>query len=336
MSVNSLAQRQLVSLIATVKNEAESIAVLLDSMLAQTRRPDEIVINDNGSSDTTVAIVERYIAAGHPIRLVQGGFNIPSGRNNAIRHAHGPLIASCDAGLTLPPDWLATIIAPLEQSTADVVGGFYQPAPRSVWELALGATNYPDAHEIDPATFLPAGQSVAFTKAAWASAGGYPEWADTCEDLLFDLTLRGQGARFVFAPDAAVQFRPRESARAYFKQYFTYARGDGVGQLFQRRHIIRYGSYSALVTLLVLIRRRQLPLWMAASLLVAGLAYHTYKPYRRLWQRTLALSWSQRLLAVALVPLQRVIGDVAKMLGYPVGIWRRRSRREARPSSINP
>lgn len=329
MSESSTAQRQFVSLIATVKNEADTIAALLDSMLAQTRMPDEIVINDNGSSDTTVAVVERYIADGHPIRLVHGGSNIPSGRNNAIHHARGPLIASCDAGLTLPPHWLATIITPLEQGVADVVGGFYQPAPRSVWELALGATNFPDGHEVDPATFLPAGQSVAFTKAAWASAGGYPEWADTCEDLLFDLTLRRQGARFVFAPDAAVQFRPRESARAYFKQYFTYARGDGVGQLFGRRHAIRYGSYIALVALLTLVRQRRLSSWTVAPLLLAGVTYHTYKPYRRLWQRGRALPLSQRLLACALVPLQRLIGDIAKMLGYPVGLWRRRTRRQA-------
>ena len=56
-------------------------------MLAQTRPADEIVINDCGSRDATPAIVARYIAAGHPIRLVYGGHKIPSGRNNAIAHA---------------------------------------------------------------------------------------------------------------------------------------------------------------------------------------------------------------------------------------------------------
>src|SRR3954452_5517722 len=87
-----------VSLIATVKNEASNIAALLDSMLAQSRPADEIVINDKYSTDNTAAIVQGYGDAGHPIRLIHGGHNIPSGRNNAIRHAAGPLIASCDAG----------------------------------------------------------------------------------------------------------------------------------------------------------------------------------------------------------------------------------------------
>jgi glycosyltransferase involved in cell wall biosynthesis len=311
-----------VSLIATVKNEADNIADLLDSMLAQTRPPDEIVINDNGSTDATAAIVERYIAAGHRITLVRGGFNIPSGRNNAIRHARGRIIASCDAGLVLPPHWLATIVAPLEHNEADLVGGFYEPAPRSTWELALGATNFPDVEEIDPNSFLPGGNSMAFTKAAWEAVGGYPEWADTCEDLLFDLAIKERGFRFQFVPDAAVRFRPRENPRAYFRQYYTYARGDGVGDLWLRRHLIRYASYLGLLLVLLLSRRRRSSL----LLLIPGLIYHIYKPYRRLWKRARSLPWSQRLLAFAYVPLVRLIGDVAKMIGYPVGLWQRRKR----------
>ena len=315
--------RPAVSLIATVKNEADNIAELLDSMLAQTRTPDEIVINDNHSSDATPAIVERYIAAGHPIKLVRGGFNIPSGRNNAIRHACGPIIASCDAGLVLPSDWLAEIVAPLERNEADLVGGFYEPAPRSTWELALGATNFPDAEEIDPATFLPGGNSMAFTKAAWEAVGGYPEWADTCEDLIFDLAIKEHGLRFTFAPRAAVKFRPREHPRAFFRQYYTYARGDGVADLFLKRHLVRYASYVGLLGVLLLARR-----WRAALLLlIPGLIYHVHKPYRRLPQRARELPLNQKVLAFAYVPLIRLIGDVAKMIGYPVGLWLRRSKR---------
>ncbi len=307
-----------ISLIATVKNEADNIAALLDSMLAQTLPPDEIVINDNWSSDATPAIVQRYIAAGHPIRLVRGGSNIPSGRNNAIRHARGAIIASCDAGLTLPPRWLETITAPLRHGDADVVGGFYQPAPRSLWELALGATNYPEANEIDPASFLPAGQSVAFTRAAWDAVGGYPEWADTCEDLIFDLALKRRGYRFAFAPDAAVRFRPRESLRAYWRQYYSYARGDGVANLFPRRHAFRYISYLGPLLLALLLRRPRL-----ALLILPVIAGRSYRPYRRLWRRIGHLSPCERLITLALPPIIRVVGDVAKMCGYPAGVWRR-------------
>src|SRR5262245_33240595 len=106
--------RTAVSLACTVRDEADNIAALLDSMLAQTRPADQIVVNDCGSRDATAAIVERYIAAGHPILLVRGGHNIPTGRNNAIRHARGPFIACTDAGLTLDRRWLERIAAPLD------------------------------------------------------------------------------------------------------------------------------------------------------------------------------------------------------------------------------
>lgn len=312
-----------VSLIATVKNEAGNIAMLLDSILAQSRPADEIVINDNNSSDATSAIIERYIADGHPIRLVHGGFNIPSGRNNAIQAAAGPLIASCDAGLTLPPNWLRDIVAPLEAGEADVAAGFYSAAPQSLWEYALGATNYPDASEVDPDRFLPAGQSVAFTKSAWETVGGYPEWARTCEDLLFDLELKRCGYRFRFVPDAAVCFRPRSTVEAYFRQYFTYARGDGIGRLWFRRHLARYAFYAGIGCIASLARHHRRA-WLLA---LPPVWWHLHKPLRRTWRRGTDMPMSRRLAAVALVPFIRLLGDVAKMGGYPTGIWLRLSGR---------
>jgi glycosyltransferase involved in cell wall biosynthesis len=318
-----------VSLIATVKNEADNIAALLDSMLAQSRPPDEIVINDNGSSDGTVAIIQHYIDRGHPIRLVHGGSNIPSGRNNAIRHANGPLIASCDAGLTLPTHWLADIITPLESGVADVGAGFYRAASTSLWEFALGATNYPEVEEVDPDTFLPAGQSVAFTKAAWEAVGGYPEWAATCEDLLFDLALKERGYRFQFVPSAAVHFQPRSSVGAYVWQYYTYARGDGVGHLFWRRHAVRYAFYGYM-TVVALLARRNSWAWL---LTLPPWALHLRKPLSRVWRKSDDRPLGQRMGALALVPLIRLLGDGAKMVGYPVGLWLRLRGRAGPQSS---
>jgi glycosyltransferase involved in cell wall biosynthesis len=308
-----------VSIVCTVRDEADNIAALLDSMLAQTRPADEIVVNDCGSRDATPAIVARYIAAGHPIRLIDGGHNIPSGRNNAIAHARGPIIACTDAGLTLEPRWLERIVAPIERGAAELVGGFFRPESHSLFELALAATNYREPQEIDPASFLPFGKSVAFRKDAWARVGGYPEWASHCEDILFDLALRRAGARCAFVPDALVVFRPRGSLRAFARQYFLYARGDGVANLWPRRHMLRYVTYSVAATLLYSARRRP---WLLIPALLGGLAY-SYAPLRRLHARAPALGGSQLLAAAALIPAIRLVGDLAKMLGYPVGVWRR-------------
>lgn len=312
-----------VSLICTVRDEADNIAALLDSMLAQSRLPDEIVVNDCGSRDNTAAIVCHYATRESRIKLVSGGHNISSGRNNAIAAATGPLIACTDAGLVLDPHWLEQIIAPLEQGIADQVGGFFCPMAHSTFERALGATNYRQAQEIDPARFLPSGNSMAFRKAVWETVGGFPVWADHCEDLLFDLAIARAGYRRVFVPQAVVYFRPRTSLRAFARQYFFYARGDGVAGLWTLRHTIRYGTYSTLVTLLLLAGRYPVARWPVVLLLTAGAAAYTRRPYQRLYPPMRSFSFRERLFALVLVPLIRIIGDCAKMAGYPVGIWRR-------------
>ncbi|MBC8163424.1 MAG: glycosyltransferase [Roseiflexaceae bacterium] len=312
-------QSQHVSLICTVKDEAATIAALLDSMLAQRRPPDEVVVNDCGSTDATAEIVQRYIARYPQVRLVRGGHNISSGRNNAIRNARHDLIACTDAGLTLDPSWLAEIIAPLERDQADVVGGFFTPAPQSLFELALAATNYRDAEEIAPQKFLPFGKSLAFRRHAWERAGGFPEDASHCEDILFDLALKRAGYRFVFVPDARVHFRPRSSLPAFARQYFLYARGDGQANLWPRRYVLRYTAYGLGLALLLGARWRP---WLLVPLALGAVAY-SRKPAARLLKRAPALPLHEQARALALIPLIRGVGDLAKMIGYPAGIRKR-------------
>jgi glycosyltransferase involved in cell wall biosynthesis len=307
-----------VSLVCTVRDEADNIAALLDSMLAQTRPPDEIVINDCNSRDATPQIVQAYIALGHPIRLVQGGHNIASGRNNAVAHAAGPLIACTDAGLSLDPQWLERIVAPLERDEVELVGGFFQIAPQSLFELALGATNYRLASQIDGARFLPFGKSMAFRKEAWQRAGGFPDWLDHCEDVVFDRAVQAQGGRVVFVSNALVYFRPRGSLRAFARQYFFYARGDGMAGLWPVRHLLRYGVYGGLLSVFVFARRYP---WLLLGPLVGMLAY-TRAPLRRLRPHLRGRPRGEQLYGAALVPLIRLVGDCAKMAGYPVGLWR--------------
>jgi glycosyltransferase involved in cell wall biosynthesis len=312
-----------VSLICTVRDEADTIAALLDSMLAQTRPPDEIVVNDCLSVDATPAIVRAYAARDPRIRLVSGGHNIASGRNNAIAAARGPIVASTDAGLTLDPGWLAALVAPIEAGAADLVGGFYRPDPRSLFELTLGAVNYRGLAEIDPATFLPFGNCMAFRKELWERVGGFPEWLDHSEDLFFDLAAERAGFRRAFAPNAQIAFRPRGSLRAFARQYYTYARGDGRANLWPRRHAARYAAYAGLLALLAAALRWPWARLPAAALVAVGIAGYTRMPYRRLWPQLRGRSPVARARALALVPLIRLVGDLAKMAGYPVGVVRR-------------
>jgi len=315
-----------VSLITTVKNEADSMERLLESLLAQSRKPEEVIIVDGGSTDGTVEVIRAYQGK-LPLKLIIGeGFNISQGRNAAIAQAQGEIIASTDAGVRLDPDWLKHLLGPFEEDDSiDVVSGFFLPDPQSLFEVALGATVLPALSEIDPHRFLPSSRSVAFRRETWKEVGGYPEWLDYCEDLVFDFKLRHAGFKFLFAPQAVVYFCPRPDLDAFFRQYYRYSRGDGKADLWPRRHAIRYLTYLVVGPLLVALGFLRHPLWWGGLFL--GAAIYLWTPCKRLFPMLRVLSPLDKVKALLLVPLIRITGDIAKMAGYPVGVlWRWRSR----------
>ena len=313
-----------VSVVITVLNEASTIDDLLDSLAAQTRRPDEVVLVDAGSTDGSAERAEQ-VRTRLPLQIVvEPTASRGRGRNVGVSLARYDLIAVSDAGVRLEPHWLERLIAPLDatEPAADVVAGFFLPDPRSPWELALGATTLPRLSDVRPDRFLPSSRSVAFRRSAWAAVGGYPEWLNYCEDLVFDLALREAGCRFAWAPDAIVHFRPRRSPAAFAAQYFNYARGDGEAGLWLGRHAIRYATY-LLAPALVAAGWQSAWVWLGAGLAAAA---YVRRPYARLLPELRGHDARDRLEALAWVPAVRLIGDLAKMAGYPSGLLRRLRR----------
>lgn len=318
-----------VSVILTVLNEGESLRAVLESLTAQTRLPDEVVISDGGSRDNTLAILREYADQRRlPLNIVEApGANISAGRNVAIRAAQGDIIAVTDAGVRCEPTWLENLLAPFARPEVNTVAGFFCPDATTVFEIAMGATVLPEAQEINPHTYLPSSRSVAFRKSVWEAVGGYPAWLDFGEDVVFDLAVRARYGPFEFVPSALVHFRPRSTWRAFFRQYYFYARGDGKANLFPRLHAIRYFTYWVAAPLLVYAALTVSGwLWVVGGL--AGLAY-IRTPLRRLWPKLNALPLIARAQAVGYVPLIRLVGDVAKMLGYPAGVWWRWQKRSS-------
>ncbi|MFO7662116.1 MAG: glycosyltransferase [Chloroflexota bacterium] len=307
------------SIIATVKNEGEGLRPLLDSIIDQTRPPDEVIFCDGGSTDDTLAVLEEY-REWLPLQvIVAPGSNISQGRNRAIAAANGDIIAATDAGVVLAPEWLEALLAPFADESVPVVSGWFEPDPYSDFEVILGSTILPARSDIDPARFLPSSRSVAFRKEAWETVGGYPEWLEHSEDLVFDKALADRFGPFAFAPSAVAYFRPRPNMRSFYRQYFAYARGDGKANLWPVRHAIRYATY--LLALPLILRWIWRDRWFGWVLLFLGVGAYSRRPAERLWQNTWGWRPPARARAFALVPIIRLVGDVAKMIGYPTGLW---------------
>lgn len=309
------------TLVATVRDEAATIADFVGGLERQTRPPDEIVIVDGGSSDGTVAALRDW-AERSSVRVAvheAPGTNISAGRNLAISRARGDVIAVTDAGAVADDRWLERLCAPFEDPAVGAVSGFYRAGGDSWFARCLTTVITPQLPEIDAHEFLPSSRSIAFRRCVWEQVGGYPEWLDHCEDLVFDLALREAGVRFVFEPSAIVTWHGRSSLRAFARQYFYYARGDAHARLWPRRHAARYGAYGAGVWLLHAAPHSKL----ARGALAAGVVLHLSRYWRRLARQPFSRSPAEVAAAWALVPVIAVTGDVAKMVGYAVGRARR-------------
>jgi cellulose synthase/poly-beta-1,6-N-acetylglucosamine synthase-like glycosyltransferase len=76
-----------VSILIPARDEADNIAAVLESVLAQTGVELEVVVLDDGSSDGTAAIVERLAAADPRLRVIHGA-NLPAGWNGKQHACH--------------------------------------------------------------------------------------------------------------------------------------------------------------------------------------------------------------------------------------------------------
>ncbi|MFF2633357.1 glycosyltransferase [Microbacterium sp. NPDC058021] len=312
-----------VSLVLTVLNEARTIPSFLASVREQTSVPTEIVVVDGGSTDDTVAILRKWTPPGGCTMSVVSapGAGISEGRNRAVRAAAHDIVLVTDGGTVLEPRWVERMRAAFDRETEPtVVGGFFRPVGAAFMERAIACTGTPRREEVSEATFLPSSRSFAFTKNAWESAGGYPEWLDYCEDLVFDLRLKERGNTFAFVPDAVVTWSARSSLPGFMKQYYRYARGDGKAGLWPKRHAVRYAAYA---TGLALTGASFAQPWVLVPLVV-GFAAYTSKFVRRVFARRDQFG-ALTPLALGLAPVIVVAGDIAKMAGYPVGVrWRAR------------
>jgi glycosyltransferase involved in cell wall biosynthesis len=118
----------LVSVILPVYNRETMVARAIESVLAQTYRPLELIVVDDGSTDGTHAVLEAF---GDRITLLwqpHGGAYVA--RNLALRHARGELVAFIDSDDAWLPERLALQVPLLRRPEVGLVFGDTVHLPR--------------------------------------------------------------------------------------------------------------------------------------------------------------------------------------------------------------
>lgn len=94
-----------ISVVIPVLDDARLLETCLATLQQQTRPADEVVVVDNGCTDDSVAVAQRFGA--RVVTEPRPGITAASSRGFDV--ARGSVIARCDADSRLPPSWLAQI-----------------------------------------------------------------------------------------------------------------------------------------------------------------------------------------------------------------------------------
>lgn len=257
-----------VSVIVPVRDEEDSIRELLDSLLAQTYLPDEIVITDGGSVDATPQIIEDYRLKGAPVKLIRAGAALPGrGRNLAAAQAIFEWLAFTDGGIRLAKDWLEALVKKAEEDESiDIVYGHVEPVTDTFFTECAAIAYVPPPKPQEDVVARPRFiASSLLRREAWAKVKGFPENLRSAEDLLFMDRLEQAGYRAVFEPRAQVYWRLRSTLKSTFKRFLVYSLNNmraGLFNQWQARILFRYAVLLVLMVAVLIVE----PSWFWAPI----------------------------------------------------------------------
>jgi glycosyltransferase involved in cell wall biosynthesis len=217
-----------ISVVVPALNEQDSIRQLLQDLLSQTLKPAEIVITDGGSTDKTREIIEEFIAAGAPVKLVRVAKSMPGrARNLAVAESRCQWIAFTDAGITLTPEWLEALTNKASENSADVVYGTYEPIIDSFFTQCAAIAYVPPPFESEGGPVRPRSiVSALMRRQAWETVGGFPEHLRSAEDLLFMSQLEQSGFAIARTSLARVFWHIQPNFWRTFKRFVEYSRNN--------------------------------------------------------------------------------------------------------------
>ncbi len=221
-------------------NGGDLLRQCLESLERQNRRPDRIIVVDNGSSDDSLRLAERALEGTQLIRL---GSNAGFARaNNVAAEAARDvdLIALLNPDAFAEPGWLAALVGAAEHDREaasfasqlllasspdrlDGAGDSYHVSGRA-WRNGHRAlrASWPAG---DAEVFAPCAAAALYRREAFEEAGGFDEqYFCYFEDIDLGFRLRLHGHRCIYVHDAVVHHV--SSATSGYRSDFSVYHGE--------------------------------------------------------------------------------------------------------------
>lgn len=191
-----------ISVVIPCYNYGRYLNEAIESVLSQSRPPDEIVVVNDGSTDDTSAVVRRFSR----VRLIeQDNQGVVRAKNRAIEEARSDYIFFLDADDTIDPTCLDKAERLLDAATKDIAyvysqmrifgatTGLLRARPYSI--RALLYRNYVSSDTL-------------YRKSVLMEVGGFAdEMTDAYEDWDIHLSMAEKGYRGLFIPEPLVNWR---------------------------------------------------------------------------------------------------------------------------------
>ena len=220
-----------VSVVMPVRNGAATIGEQLDALSRQ--RPTcswELVVADNGSTDSTIAVVESHpIGSQIPLRIADAfgkpGINV--GRNAGVRSAQGAIVLFCDCDDAVETGWIEAYWRQLGGERPAVAAG----------KLDLAVVNDPRMIRWGNSLLSPArhpsgfpygwGANFGLHVAAWEEVGGFDESFQLgFDEVEFFARAFRAGIPYFWVADALVHYRITTPPLANLSKSFRYGRAE--------------------------------------------------------------------------------------------------------------
>lgn len=214
-----------VSVVIPAYNAADFIREQLDALLSGTFLPGEIVVSDNGSTDTTSSLVQSYTDSVVPVRVVDSSSHqgVSYARNKGAQEANGKKLLICDADDVVDSRWIEQMSLHLD--SCDLVGSGYQHLVRQTnGDYTLGHLFVNQPEVFNGRRYL-LGATIGFRRDVFESLHGFDmSYRGGHDEVDFCLRASAQGYTQGWIPEPLILYRQRPSHKGLAKQSRNYGR----------------------------------------------------------------------------------------------------------------
>jgi len=225
-----------ISVIVPVLNRERDIARCIESLLKVDYPSYEVIVVDNGSTDSTQETVSKY-----PVRLlVQEGGGGYAARNRGVAVAEGDIVAFTDSDCVVDTKWLKNLVRNYaEQEIGGVCGEILSYKPDTVIEQfsdIIGVNRVDlvgkidrrrselqrNRHQFLSANFFTA--NCSYKKSVLSRLGGFDTDFPSAGDVEFGWRVLKANYKLIYDPEALVLHKHRSTLRGLIKLFFVYGK----------------------------------------------------------------------------------------------------------------